>query len=54
MSKGPMIYDTVLSIKVTKDQKEAIRSAATTIGSQLGIFIRTTLVKEAAKIKKAA
>ncbi len=54
MSKGPLIYDTPLGVKVTKEQKEEIRRASTRIGSTLGIFIRTTLLKEAAKVNKAA
>lgn len=54
MSRGPVIYDTTLTIAISSAQKEEIRGAATKIGSTLGVFTRGTLLKESARIKKAA
>jgi uncharacterized protein (DUF1778 family) len=54
MSRGPVIYDTTLTVAMSSDQKEEIRRAATKIGSTLGVFTRSVLIKEATRIKKAA
>lgn len=54
MSRGPVVYDDVVSGRVLKSQKEMIRCAAIQIGMNLGTFVRTTLLKEAARINKEA
>ncbi len=54
MSKGPLIYDTSITIRVTPDQKAEISLAATKVGDVLSRFARKAALKETRRILKAA
>lgn len=54
MSKGPVIYETTITIPVTHEQKEEIRLAATKAGDVLARFARKATLEETRRILKAA
>ena len=58
MSRGPVIYESTITIPVTDEQKEVIRRGAIATGESMGMFARRVSIKEALKevrrLKKAA
>jgi uncharacterized protein (DUF1778 family) len=54
MKRSPKIYTAMLNVKVTPDQKEQIRSAATAVGATLGVYVRNVLLEKSRRVLKAA
>lgn len=54
MSRGSVIYKARLNVAITPEQLEDVKQAATKVGHTLAMFVRTTILKEVRKIKKAA
>ena len=58
MSRGPVVFEHTTVIRLATEQKELIRLGALATGESVGMFIRRSALKEAAKeirkLKQAA
>lgn len=52
MSKGPVTFDTTITVRMTKSQREMINALASYQGTKMCDWIRQVAVKEALRQKQ--
>jgi hypothetical protein len=50
MSRGPLIYDKIIQVKVTTEQDKELVDAATKVGMTKSTLIRSAILKEKRRI----